>query len=794
MNEHALGVLEFDKIVRMLVDRTSFELGAERAARLSPGFDILSITEDLERTSEVRSILDAGERLPIRGASDIRAALERSRLKGASLSCQELTDTRATLEVVRASRAFLSSRSASHPKLWLLAEELTAHDDLEHAISRAIDEESLEVRDSASKELSGIRRSIGRTRTRLEEKLQGIVSRELRDGTIQEPAVHIRNGRHVLPVKRAARSRLKGIIHDQSASGATLFVEPMSTVTLNNELAGLAVEERREVERILKGLSAAVGAEADRIERSLAIVGELDFYTASARLSSDLDGARPTLNTDGRLRIRGGRHPVLCETVSAVGGEVVPLDLELGPDATTLVVSGPNAGGKTVTIKTVGILVLMAQAGLHVPALPDTELPVLRDVFADIGDEQSIEQSLSTFSSHMKVISEILANAEDDTLVLVDEIGAGTDPEEGASLAVAVLDELTERRVPTVATTHLGSIKSHVHTRRGMVNGSMAFDPETLEPTFRFAPGVPGASHALAIAGALGFPARLIERARRFRDEGEARVDELLTDLMTRERRLEETLRGAEEERERARQLSSDYEDRLAGAREERKRIKQKALAEARDIVERGQSLVEQTVRELRAKEAASRTIREAREKLRRRRAEVAEELEHERRADSDDGGRRPEELTAGMAVRIARFGRLGTLLDLPDGKGKVRVRVKNATVEVDADDLREVDKSGPADGGPESKVSFNVTVDESPATELHLLGMTTDEAVDAIERFVSRAIVQGFTTIRIVHGKGTGALRSRTHEILRELPSVKSFRLGRWGEGDTGVTIVELA
>jgi DNA mismatch repair protein MutS2 len=327
-----------------------------------------------------------------------------------------------------------------------------------------------------------------------------------------------------------------------------------------------------------------------------------------------------------------------------------------------------------------------------------------------------------------------------------------------------------------------------------MVNGSMAFDPETLEPTFRFTPGVPGASHALAIAGALGFPRGVIERARKFRDAGVAKVDELLADLMGRERRLEDELARAEEEHKKARRLSGDYEDKLAGVREERRKIREGALAEARNILEDAQSLVEQTVRELRAKEAARATIREARDKLRRRRAEVVGELEREGRAPSDDDGRRPEELAPGMVVRIARIGRQGTLLDLPDGKGKVRVRIKNATVEVEADDLRQIEADEPAEDDRKPKVSFNVTVDESPATELHLIGMTTDDAADAIERFVSRAVIQGFSTIRIVHGKGTGALRSRTHEVLRELPSVKSFRLGRWGEGDTGVTVVELA
>ncbi len=793
MNDHALGVLEFDKVVKMLVDRTSFGPGAERARRITPIVDVPSIEEDLGKVSEARTTLDGGAALPPGDARDVRPALERATVEGSSLSCEELLDVRKTLGAIADARGFFSKRSDECPRLWKLAGGLAPHEDVAEAIGRAIDEASIEVRDSASKELARIRRSIGKTRGRLDEKLRSILQRELRGDAVQELAVHIRNGRHVLPVKRAAQSSFQGIVHDQSASGATVFVEPLETVPLNNELADLVAGEHQEIARILRHLTAGVGACAEDIRLSVSILAQLDFVRAAALLSRDLDAVAPKLNREGRLDIREGRHPVLDEMVRAAGGEVVPLTLRLGSGATTLVISGPNAGGKTVTLKTVGLLTLMAQSGLHVPAAADTELSVFRDVFADIGDEQSIEQSLSTFSSHLKVVDEILEEARPDTLVLIDEMGAGTDPDEGASLAIAILEELTDASVPTIATTHLGSVKSHVHNHEGMENASMAFDPVTLEPTFRFVPGIPGSSHALAIAESLGLPDRVIARARELRDRDAVRVDDLLADLAERERRLEGELSEATLENEKAKLLAREYEQRLEGVRDERKKLKARALAEARETLDRAQSLVEQTVKELRAKEAARQTIKEAREKLRARRAEVARELEAMDRPAPTDDGEKPEELVPGMKVRVVGLGRIGELLDLPDGKGKVRVRVKNATVEVSGDDLRKAEKGQEVPEGRRARASYTMDVDEAPAVELHLRGMTTDEVEGAIEKFVSVALVQGITTVRIVHGKGTGALRRRTHEVLRDLSSVRSFRLGGWGEGDTGVTIVEL-
>ena len=792
MNEHALGVLEYDKVVAMLVDRTSFGLGSEKAARLSPTVDLQSIQEDLLRTSELRKLLDDGERLPFEGAHDVRDALARSEVEGASLSCEELTDVRHTLLAVDRTGAFLRARSEALVALCALAESLESATDVSDAIARVVDEQSLAVRDTASRELARIRRSVEKTRSRLNEKLQSILTKELSNDTIQEAAVHIRNGRYVLPVKRSSGGRLKGIVHDQSGSGQTLFVEPLPTVELNNELAELRAAEKKEIERVLREVTGLVGAKAPSILRSLVIMGELDYCRASALLSRDLDASAPTFNLDGRLHIREGRHPVLLETVRRSGGDVVPLNLDLGTNATTVVISGPNAGGKTVTLKTVGLLTLMAQSGLHVPAGADTELSVFRDIYADIGDEQSIEQSLSTFSSHLRVIGEILGEARHDTLVLIDEMGAGTDPDEGASLAIAILEELTKRGAPTIATTHLGSVKNHVHNTDGMENASMAFEPRTLEPSFKFVPGIPGASHALSIAETLGLPDSVLGRARDLRDKDSAGIDELLADLTERERKLDALVEEAERERNRAALATVECERRLEGVRDERKKLKAQALAEARETLDRAQSLVEETVKEIKAREAARDTIKKAREKLRERRAEVERQIDAEVREVRPETGLPVRDFVRGMVVRVASLGREGKLIDLPDGKGRARVRIRNATVEVSRDDLFEVESPEPRTGS-RVEVSLDVDVSESPATELHLRGATTDEVRDAIELFVSRALMQGILSLRIVHGKGTGALRTETHAVLRTMPSVKSFRLGRWGEGDTGVTIVEL-
>ena len=792
MNGHALGVLEYDKVVAMLVARTSFGLGSEKAGRLQPTVDLQSIREDLLRTSELRKLLDDGERMPLEGAHDVRDALARSEVEGASLSCEELADVRHTLLAVDRTGAFLRSRREILPAMWELAEPLAPSTDVSNAIARVVDEQSFVVRDSASKELARVRRSVEKTRSRLDEKLQSILTRELSNDTIQEAAVHIRNGRYVLPVKRSSGGRFKGIVHDQSGSGATLFVEPLPTVELNNELAELRAAEKKEVERVLREVTGLVGAEASSILHSLVIIGELDYYWASAVLSRDLDATAPSLNLDGRLSIRDGRHPVLLETARRSGGEVVPLNLDLGTASTTVVISGPNAGGKTVTLKTVGLLTLMAQSGLHVPTGADTELSVFRDIYADIGDEQSIEQSLSTFSSHLRVIGEILGEARHDTLVLIDEMGAGTDPEEGASLAIAILEELTTRSAPTIATTHLGSVKNHVHNTDGMENASMAFDPETLEPSFRFVPGIPGASHALSIAETLGLPDGLLRRARDLRDKDSASIDELLAALTERERRLDALVEEAERERNRAALDRVECERRLEGVRDEGKKLKTQALAEARETLDRAQSLVEETVREIKAQAAARDTIKKAREKLRERRAEVERQIEVQERETRPEPGHPVRDFVPGMTVRVASLGREGELIDPPDAKGRVRVRIKNATVEVGRDDLFLVERAEP-EARHRVEVSVDIEASESPVTELHLRGATTDEVCDAIERCVSRALIQGISSIRIIHGKGTGALRSETHAVLRKMPLVKSFRLGRWGEGDTGVTIVEL-
>jgi DNA mismatch repair protein MutS2 len=790
MNAHALDVLEYDKVVQMLVERTSFALGEERALALRPTDDGDVIDEELARVSELRALLDDGLSLSLNQARDLRDSLSRARAGGASLGIGSFVDLAQTLGVVESAAGFLAANAGRCERLSRLSSELSPCRELRRTILAAIDPESLEVRDRASKELGRIRRSMTRTRSRLDEKLQSILREETAAGTVRESEIHIRNGRHVLPVRKDQKGKLDGIVHDQSGSGATLFVEPLATVELNNELSRLTSAEREEIERILRDLTREVALLADEIECSLKALGELDFERAKAVLSRDLSAARPAIARDGRLSVRGGRHPVLV--ASRDGGAVVPLTLALGGDGRTLVISGPNAGGKTVALKTVGLIVLMAQSGMHVPAEADTEIPIFANVFADIGDEQSIEQDLSTFSSHLRVVREIVDEADVRALVLIDEMGAGTDPDEGASLAIAILESLTASRAMTIATTHLGAVKSHVHDRDGMVNGSMAFDPDTLAPTFRFVPGVPGASHAFTIAESMGLSESVLARARELRDSDAAVIDGLIADLSERERRLAETLDEAETQESRARLMAGEYEDRLKDVRDERKRIRAGALAEAREIVERAQSLVEETVREIRESAARRSAIKDAREKLSRERAEVAAALEAQREGPVPEGEPLTE-YSEGMRVSIAGLGREGELLNVPDGRGRARVRVRGRTLEVDAGDLRAPTGAAATDEGPASRVTVNVSADESFSSELHLRGMTTDEIGDAIERFVSAALIHGFSSLRIVHGKGTGALREQTHAILKRMPAVKSFRLGKWGEGDTGVTVVEL-
>ncbi len=791
MNEHTLGVLEYDKIVALLVARTSFGPGAELASTIRPSTDPGEVADRLGRVSELRAVLDDGRDVPLTGAVDVRGSVASSRRVGAALSPEDLVAVAATLERSGAVRRALEARGEACRRVLAAAAGLMDLPELRERIGKIVDPETLEVRDSASPELRKLRSSIQRTRSRIERKIQEVLERETSAGRLQEPAVHMRNGRHVLPVRRESAGRVDGIVHDRSSTGATLFVEPPETVALSNELADLVSAERAEVQRILQEVTSEVGRSADEIALSVDALAAVDLVRAAALLSKEWDGVEPAISDTGRLVIRSGRHPVL---IDALGAErVVPLDFELGERGATVVISGPNAGGKTVALKTIGIILLMAQSGLHVPASSGTEVPVLRDCFADIGDEQSIEMSLSTFSSHLRTLAVILREAGPDTLVLIDELGAGTDPDEGASLALAVLEDLTRRRALTVATTHLGSIKASVHNHDSMLNASMAFDPETFEPSFQYVAGVPGASHALSIASRMGIPDGVMERANELRDKDAARVDALVADLVDRERRLSSTLEEAEREQARAELLVRDYEDRLSGVKDERKKIRGRALAEAREILERAQSLVEETVRDLRAREAERRAIKEARERIRTSRDTVARKLEEETAPERPDEGARPERLEVGMPVLVAGVGRVGELIDLPDERGKARVRIRNATLEIDADDLREAPADAVSGPGRKRRAVYSPPDEEEPAVELHLRGMTTDEIPGEIERFISRAVMQGMRRVRIVHGKGTGALRSRTQEVLRGMPHVASYRLGRWGEGDTGVTIVEL-
>jgi DNA mismatch repair protein MutS2 len=790
MNEHALGVLEYDKVVAMLAARTTFGPGAELASAVRPSTDREWVADRLGRVSEARAVLDEGRDMPIAGVRDIRSAVATSRRVGAALRPEDLVDIAVTLERSAAVAAFLGKRGDACRRLGRAAAGLVDMPELRDRIVRIVDPDTLEVRDSASPELRRIRSRLGRTRARIERKIQEVLDRESAAGRLQEAAVHMRNGRPVLPVRRESAGRIEGLVHDTSSSGATLFVEPPETVALSNEMAELASAERDEVQRILQDVTSDIRSVADELAGAVDALAAVDLSRAAALLSKEWDGVEPELSRSGRLVVRAGRHPVLIDALGI--GKVVPLDIEVGTNDTTVVISGPNAGGKTVALKTIGLLVLMAQSGLHVPAAAETEVPIVKDCFADIGDEQSIEMNLSTFSSHLKTLAVILREAGPDTLVLIDELGAGTDPDEGASLALAVLEDLTGRRALTIATTHLGSVKASVHNHDGMVNGSMAFDPDTFEPSFRYVPGVPGASHALTIASRMGLPDRVLERAGELRDEDAARIDDLVADLVERERTLSSTLQEAEREHARAELLARDYEDRLSGVKDERRKIRGQALAEAREILDRAQSLVEETVRDIRTREAERRAIKEARERIRTGRDTVARELERETAPEPDDEGVRPEHLEKGMRVLVAGVGRVGELVELPDDRGKVRVRIRNATLEIDADDLREA-PDDPGRPGRVRKAAISVRTDDEPAVELHLRGMTTDEIPGEIERFLSRAVLQGMRQVRIVHGKGTGALRTRTHEVLRGMPHVASFRLGRWGEGDTGVTIVEL-
>jgi len=803
MDNKSLETLEFSRVREMLADQVSSSLGRELALHLAPSPDYAEVEERLAQTAEAHLVLDAGDRPPLGGITDIRPALMRSE-RGGTLDAGELLAVAECLRAAAALRGFLRDRQARCPGLAQLAGGAALPDGLVARIRRAITEDA-EVADDASPQLAKIRRSIKVLSDRVRDRMGSYLRGAEHQKHLQEPIITIREGRFVLPVRHEARNSIPGVIHDVSASGATVYVEPLACVTLNNDLRRLQVEEADEVHRILAELSAAVGAAAPEIHEVVAVLAQLDFAFAKARLAFAQRANRPALSQEARLHFPAARHPLLAAAT------VVPINVRLGRDFTILVITGPNTGGKTVTLKTVGLLSLMVQSGLFIPAGSDAEATVFDEILADIGDEQSIEQSLSTFSSHLTNIVRVLEHAGPRSLVLLDEIGAGTDPTEGAALATALLEELHSRSCRTIATTHYGQLKEFAYTHPGVANSSVTFDPETLAPTYRLNIGVPGPSNALVIARRLGLSSHIVARARELVGEDQVQVEEMIQRLVSERELLERERSEVARLRREAAAQKLEFE---ARAREQADKYEQalgRLRGELRSAVLQARNQFDLVIKELRSlaeagdRQKIERGITDLRERLRTVRQGAEEQVgqEHWQGDYAGDGvGLSPQQLRPGLRVRLPRLGQTGTVLSAPDASGQAAVQVGILRVMARPEELVLGEEDGESkaelkamardrrSGGVD--VATGKTVSFSP--ELDLRGLTVEDALVRVEKYLDDAVLAGADRVRLIHGKGTGALREGISAYLRRHRSVASFGVAPLNEGGDGVTVVSLS
>ncbi len=787
ITEKTLKTLEFDKIRDMLADACPTRGASKMAAELYPEEHLERVVRRQRRTTDALRLYDTKGMPPFGSVTDIRDICERAE-KGAVLFPVELMDAAAVLRASRGLLDYIRSNRLFPTVLDEVFERLIPNRPLEDRIARSIISEEL-ISDDASPALADIRRKIRSANSRVKETL----SRYIGGGYskyLQENIVTQRNGRYVVPVKAEHKNEIKGLIHDTSSSGATIFVEPMAVVDANNELRMLEAKEQHEIERILSELSAEVAGISSVLCLNYENITELAFVFGCAELSRRMDGREPHINGSRLCRVVKGRHPLIDKAT------VVPISFSLGEEYDTLIITGPNTGGKTVTLKTLGLFALMAQAGLHLPAEEGTDFCCFEKILVDLGDEQSIEQSLSTFSSHMVNIIRILGEKNERSLVLFDELGAGTDPIEGAALAVAVIDDVRGAGALCAATTHYTELKTYALDTEGVSNASCEFDVETLKPTYRLIVGAPGKSNAFAISEKLGLPLEIIERAKAGIDSDNKRFESVIGELEASRLRADKALAEAE-------RLRAEYEAYKSSSEAEIKKRLDSAEKELESARRRASAMVESA-------RASADFIMEQLDKLQRQRESerLGEELAKARReirenlrthgdafdpviTKKDENYVLPRKLRRGDEVLIVSLGKAAVLLEEPDRSGKVMVQAGIIKTKVDISDLQLMEEgkkqSGPKKGGIKAVVSHDFK------GEIHLRGMTGDEAWSAVDKYLDEALLAGFYTVRLVHGKGTGALKAALWRYLKTDKRVKSYRIGQFGEGDGGVTVVEL-
>ncbi len=787
MNQKALTTLEYDKIIRMLTQHASSSLGKEKCQNLVPGEDLETIRHLQRQTGDGLSRLFRKGSISFGSVHDIRPSLKRLQV-GSSLNARELLTIAGLLENTARVKAY--GRRENHEtsgdcldSFFDLLEPLTP---LSTEIRRCILAED-EFSDDASPGLRQIRRSMRICGDRIHSQLNSLINGSLRT-CLQEAVVTLRNGRYCLPVKSEYRSQVQGMIHDQSSTGSTVFIEPMAIVKLNNDIRELELKEEKEIEAILASLSSQAAQYCQELQYDLEYMVELDFIFARASLAMDMKATEPLFADDGILQLRKARHPLIDKK------KVVPIDLTLGEDFDLLIVTGPNTGGKTVSLKTLGLLCLMGQAGLHIPALDRSRLSVFTEIYADIGDEQSIEQSLSTFSSHMTHVVSFLEKADCQSLVLFDELGAGTDPTEGAALAIAILSHLHRQGIRTMATTHYSELKIFALSTPGVENACCEFDVETLRPTYRLLIGVPGKSNAFAISSKLGLPDYIIEAAKEEINEQDESFEDVLTTLEQNRIAMEEEKQALAQARLEAETLRKQVAEKQQRLKDQRDLILQKANEEAHAILREAKEYADQTMRDFQKFGQSAASVKE----MEKRRSQLREKMDKAGKKISlkpevkSSRPLKPSDLSIGDAVKVLSLNVKGTVSTRPDAKGNLFVQMGIIRSKVNISDLQLIDEPVITGGGLSRTGSGKIRMSKSISVrpEINLLGKTVDEAVAELDKYLDDAALAHLSSVRIVHGKGTGALRRGIHAFLRTQKNIADFHLAEFGEGDAGVTI----
>ena len=782
MQQRVMKTLEFDKVRNQLIEHTSSSLGREKAKSLLPSVDFTEVSRLQEETDEAAKVLRLKGNIPLGGIHDIRPHVKRAQI-GGMLSPHELIQVGSTVHASRQMKRFIDDLQeiTEVPILMSYADRIIVLANLEESIRNAIDE-SGEVLDGASDALRSLRQQMRTREARVRERLESMIRSSNAQKMLSDAIITIRNDRFVIPVKQEYRGHYGGIIHDQSSSGQTLFIEPQSIVQLNNELQNIRVNEQQEIERILAELSALTADSHDELLEIVMILGELDFMFAKARHGSRIKGSKPIVNDEGRINLFQARHPLIPID------EVVANSVTLGKDYTTIVITGPNTGGKTVTLKTVGICTLMAQAGLQIPALDGSEVAVFESVYADIGDEQSIEQSLSTFSSHMVNIVEILNKVDYKSLVLFDELGAGTDPQEGAALAISILDEVYKSGARVIATTHYPELKAYGYNREGVINASVEFNVETLSPTYKLLIGVPGRSNAFEISKRLGLKESVIETARSYISEDSNEVENMIASLESSRRQAEKDREEAHGFLKDAEDLQKDLQKQIAAYQDKKEELAEKAKVKAASIVEKAKEEAEEIIRDLRklrlekGAEIKEHELINAKKRL----SDASPELSQVKKRSKTQTGKHT--FTSGDEVKVLTFNQKGHLLERVSDK-EWQVQIGILKMKVKENDLEFIHAQKPVETKPVATVKGK---DFHVGLELDLRGERYEDALMRVEKYIDDALLASYPRVSIIHGKGTGALRQGVQEYLKNHRSVKKIRFGDAGEGGTGITVVE--